>query len=538
MKNVLINEWNKPRVPYPANLCLHTLFEAEVAKVPELPAFIDDDITYTYKELNARTNQLAFSLRERGIKEGTTVACHFKRSSSVVLCILAILKAGGLYLLLDPNIPTLRIQYFIRNAEPILIITDTKLSIGDEFEKIPIIDIEDLMRASYSQRTENPLFIINNENPAYMAYTSGTTGNPKAVLISHRSCVNHVYAFSKMFELNPKDRIPLIASITFDVAIEEMLPPLLSGCVIIASNPSYNLIKDFNDEIQKNKYSVLNLPVPLWHSWSEYLFRDHLPVPESLRLVIVGSDRIYTKHYAEWREIQGADRIQWVTAYGTTETSVTSAFYTTANLDDLTDEVIVPIGKPIANTYLYILDDNQQPVEIGGIGEICIGGDGVGLGYYKLPEITMEKFLPDPFCSEPNGRLYRTGDMGRCRPDGNIICLGRQDLQIKINGLRFELGEIEAALNANQEVKHSYVILHQHDEHERSKRLTAFITLKENSAVTHEAIKLLLHDWSKERLHHYVQPHDFVILQELPLTNSGKVDRAYLKKIAIEYKEL
>lgn len=537
MESILINEWNNTRVSYPSNLCLHTLFEEEVVKVPELPAFIDDHTTYTYRELNARVNQLAYALRERGINEGSVVACHFERSSSVVLCILAILKAGGTYLLLDSNLPILRIQYFIDNAEPTLIITDTNLSIGDQI-KVPVIEIKDLIQTSYSQKTENPLFAINSENPAYMAYTSGTTGTPKAVLISHKSCVNHIYAFSKMFELSPKDRVPLIASITFDVAIEEMLPPLLSGCVIVDSNPSYNMIKDFDDEIQKNKYTILNLPVPLWHSWSEYLFRNHLPLSESLRLVIVGSDKIYTKHYAEWREIQGADRIQWVAAYGTTETSVTSAFYTTANIDDLTDEVIVPIGKPIANTYIYLLDDHQQPVEIGEIGEIYIGGDGVGLGYYKLPEITAEKFLPNPFCSEPNGRLYRTGDMGRYRADGNIMCLGRHDLQIKIHGLRFELGEIEATLHENKEVKYAHVIMHQHDEDDKSKRLTAFITLKENSTVKHEEMKLLLHQWSNERLHHYVRPHTFVILLELPLTDNGKIDRAHLKKIAIEYKEL
>lgn len=538
MENILINEWNNTQTSYPSDICIHTLFEEEVIKVPQLTAVMDGQISYTYHELNACINQLAYSLREQGIHEGVVVACHFKQSISVVLCILAILKAGGIYLLIDPNLPARRIEYFIENAEPKLIITDTGFSISDQTEAVPVLHLKNLMQLSRSQKTENPLFIFNNENPAYMAYTSGTTGAPKGVLISHRSCVNHVYAFSKMFGLAPNDRVPMIASITFDVAIEEILPPLMSGCVVIASNPSYRLIKEFNDEIIKNKYTILNLPVPLWHTWAEFLFRNHLPLPESIRLVIVGSDKIYTKHYLEWREIEGAEKIQWVAAYGTTETAVTSSIYRTAHVDDLTDEPMIPIGKPIANTCLYLLDEYRYPVEVGDVGEIYIGGEGVGLGYYKLPEATAEKFLPDPFCEEPNGRMYKTGDMGRYRWDGNMVFLGRQDLQIKIHGLRFELGEIEAILNAHKEVKHAYVVLHQQDEQEESKRLTAFITLKEeNLASSYDEMKLTLHEWSRERLHHFVQPHTFVILLDVPLTNSGKIDRAHLQKIAISYDE-
>lgn len=527
---------------YPSDSNLHTLFEQQVARSPEAIALIDGQTQLNYAFLNNQANQLAYCLRERGVKIGSIVACHLEYASEVVLYTLAILKAGGTYLLLDPALPKHRILFLVENAEPVLIITDTIFvddgSTASDTITPPVYTVDELSQAASTQKTENPLLLFDNESPAYLAYTSGSTGKPKGVLISHRSCVNHVYAFSNMFKLNPDDRIPLIASITFDVATEEMLPPLISGGTMVSSSPTYESMLDFNAEILKNKYTILNLPAPLWHTWTEYLARNELPIPESVRVVIVGSDKIYTKHYVEWSRLKGAERVLWVAAYGTTETAVTSSFYTTAHLDDLTDEPLIPIGKPIANTFLYVLDEDLQPVGMGEVGELYVGGHGVGLGYYKRPERTAEKFLPDPFCGEASGRMYRTGDLARYRLDGNFVCLGRKDHQIKINSLRFELGEIEATLIKHPAVQHAFVVMHQHDDdHEESKRLTAFIILKNSSVLKKEEVKLHLHNWSKEKLHRYVCPHAFLILLDVPLTSSGKIDRIHLAKIAIEYKE-
>lgn len=521
---------------YPSDSHLHTLFEKQAAKTPEAIALINGDTVFTYAFLNEESNRLAYILRERGVKIGSIVACHLECSWEVVLYTLSILKVGGAYLLLDPTLPKERLLYIVEDASPVLIITDTAF-VCRSLPSPPVYHVNELLCAASNQKTENLSLIFDNESPVYLAYTSGSTGKPKGVLISHRSCLNHAYAFSNMFKLNPTDRIPLIASISFDVATEEMIPPLISGCTMVSSNPSYESMEGFTEEILKNKYTILNLPTPLWHIWTEYLIKHRLPIPESIRVVIVGSDKIYTKHYRDWSRLEGAKNVFWVAAYGTTETTVTSSFYTTIHLDDLTDEPLVPIGKPIANTFLYILDENLQPVKAGESGELYIGGDGVALGYYKLPQMTAEKFLPDPFCGDPSGRMYKTGDMARCRPDGNFVCLGRQDHQIKIHGLRFELEEIEATLNEHEAVHHAFVVMHQEDEEEESKKITAFITIKKALELEHEAIKAHLHHWSKEKLHRYVRPHAFVILLDLPLTSSGKVDRHHLKKIAIEYKE-
>jgi len=526
--------WNNTKADYPSSLNLHKLFEQQVLKSPEAVAFIERENQLTYTMLNQRANQLAYTLKDHGIKTGSIVACHLKTSSEVLLYILAILKAGATYLLLDPALPSKRLVYMIQNADATFVVTDTSFTFENALEKYPLVyTVKELAEKSFVQKSENLDIAIDNENAAYIAYTSGTTGKPKAVLISHRSSVNHAYAFSKKFQLGPDDCIPLIASITFDVAIEEMVPPLITGCKMVSLNPSYGSIHEFNEEVSRNKCTLLNLPAPLWHSWSHYLFANNLPIPENLRIVIVGSDKIYTKHYHEWCQLNKAEKVLWVGAYGTTETAVTSSFYTPTSSDDLTKELLMPIGKPIANTYLYLLDENLKPLKSGEVGELYIGGHGIGEGYHKMPEVTAEKFLPDPFCEEPDGKMYATGDLARYREDGNFVCLGRKDLQIKINGLRFELGEIEAIINQHEDVKHSYVIMHQHDEEEQSKKFIVFITIKENSQAKPEDLKAHLHNWSKDKLPHYVQPHSFIIINELPLTQNGKVDRSHLEKIAL-----
>lgn len=533
--------WNNTNSSYPSDLHLHTLFEEQVRKSPDAMALIDGE-SFTYEELNRKANQLAYYLRDHGVNIGSIVSCHLENSLQVVIYILAILKAGGTYLLLDPKLPRERLLYFIENAEVFMVITDTefkKEGLSESiFKSLQVLTAKETNESAQMYNIENLCLPFDYDNPAYLAYTSGTTGKPKAVLISHRSCVNHAYAFSKMLKLSPSDRVPLIASITFDVAIEEMVPPLISGCTLVSTNSTYENIKEFDDEVSRKEYTILNLPSPLWHTWTEYLIRTNGSIPKSLRLVIVGSDRIYTKHYEEWCRLPGAENVHWVGAYGTTETTVTSSFYTTAREDDLSSEAIIPIGKPIANTYFYLLNEKMEPLGVGEVGELYIGGDGIGLGYHKLPEETKKKFLPDPFCDTPNGRMYKTGDMARYRPDGNFVCLGRKDTQIKIRGLRFELGEIEAIINEHDHVQRSYVVMHQKDDEDESKRLTAFITLKEGVKITDEKVKLHLHHWSTEKLHTFVRPHSFVILVELPVTSSGKVDRAHLEKIAIEYKEV
>lgn len=521
--------WNDTQSDYPDSLCVHDLFETQAARKPNTLALIDASQTYTYAQLNEHANQLARTLQQYGVTQESVVGLYFTKSSTVVIYILSVLKAGGTYLLLDPNLPEERLAYFVKNAVPLIIIYDKKMppAIQQLAKSITTLSFEHTARKMIPENLHTK---ISSNCLAYIAYTSGSTGNPKGAEITHQSTVNHALAFSRLFNLNETDRIPLMAPTSFDMATEEIIPPLISGCRLVTSANKQNHMPDFHSEIIRQEYTLLNIPAPLWHMWTDYLVKNNKPIPSKLRLVIVGSDKIYTKYLSQWKKLPHADTVDWVAAYGTTETTITSTFYTSAKNDDLSNEPLVPIGKPIANTFLYILDENQQPVPIGAVGELYIGGDGLARGYHRLDDLTAEKFIADPFSNKPGGRMYKTGDMARYRHDGNVVCLGRRDFQVKLNGLRIELGEIETTLLKHPKLKDVAVILYQPDEHEANKRLIAFVVNKKSNVDTEK-----IRTFARRRLHPYMIPHHIIILPELPRTNNGKIDRKTLEKDAVNY---
>lgn len=519
------------RTGYPF-ACIQELFQQQAERTPEAIALIDGPSQYTYAELNAKANQLARVLQAHGVSRERFVGCYLHRTPAITLYLLAILKAGGAYILLDPELPPKRLQYLITNAEPTLIVADESIAASAAHGASQVVSVGDMERAAQTQDTANLPPASDLDSAAYMAYTSGSTGLPKGVVITQRSVVNHSWGFVQSFAISPHDRVPLMASIAFDVATEEMIPPLLAGATLIVSGNRHTVMPEFNQEIIDNEYTVLNIPAPLWHGWTAHLYEHNLPVPGSLRLVITGSDKVHARRFVEWKELAGSAHIDFVTAYGTTETAVSSSFYTTAWTDNLDDETVLPIGLPIMNTALYILDETRAPVPQGRIGELYVGGEGVGRGYHKLPDKTRECFVPDPFADHPSGRMYKTGDLARERADGNIVVVGRADTQVKLGALRIELGEIESVLAAHPEVGDAVVVLRNVGDREADKSLVAFIAPKDSRRHPTQGT---LNRFVREHLDHRMVPSKFIILPRLPENLSGKIDRKGLEEYAVNH---
>ncbi len=517
--------WNATDAEYPDTLHIQQLFERQVDATPDSIALVDRDTLFTYAALNAITNQLAYTLRARGVRADSIVGCYLTRSSSIVICTLAILKAGGAYVLLDANLPLARLENVVTDADPDLIITDTVRSSFVQAGNMSYVSLHDLEEAAKNAQSKNLAPQTLNASAAYIAYTSGSTGLPKGVVISHKSTVNHAWAFSKEFGLSHTDRVCLMAPITFDMAIEEMIPPLVSGCRVIVSKSRFDSMEEFHDEIIQNKYTLLNLPASLWQEWVEYMASRDLAVPETVRVVIAGSEEIETKSLQKWHTLRRSDEVRWAAAYGTTETSVTSTIYTSEPSDNLDEEPFVPIGRPIANTYAYVLGPDLRPVPVCTQGELYIGGHGVANGYLHKEALTRKKFLPNAFRDEPGARMYKTGDLARYRPNGDLVWEGRADEQFKFNGLRIEPGEIEAVLDQSPDVQHAVVVL-QLPSGTEGKRIVAFILTNKGHTFDEAALREL----ASALLPALMVPSRFVEIGEWPITVNGKIDRRQLEE--------
>jgi non-ribosomal peptide synthetase component F len=315
-----------------------------------------------------------------------------------------------------------------------------------------------------------------------------------------------------------------MAPIAFDMATEEMIPPLMSGCTLVDVPTSLQSMLEFTNDVISGRYTILNLPAPLWQQWTTYLYAAHLSLPPDVRLVIVGSDKIYTRTYRLWQSLPGADHIRWVAAYGVTEATVTSLFYITAATDNLTDEPLIPIGKPIVGVAAYVLREDGTPTVEQESGELYIGGVGLARGYHGLPEKTAEVFVPDHFSKTPGARLYKTGDLVRRRLDGNLVWLGRKDSQIKINGLRIEPAEIEAVIHEYPGVAEAVVVYKSSVGSRDNDGLVAYVEPK--PGVLPGKTKILA--FLRTRLHPGMIPAHIVILPSIPLNANGKLDRKTL----------
>ncbi|MEH1869669.1 MAG: amino acid adenylation domain-containing protein [Nostoc sp.] len=522
----LLVDWNDTKTAYPEGKCIHQLFEEQVEKTPNAVAVIFKEQKLTYRELNEQANQLAHYLKSLGVKPDCLVGICIERSLEMIVGLLGILKAGGAYLPLDPAYPAERLSDIVNDAQvPILVAMQQWATVEAEHPlKMVCLDTQKALISSQSQ--ENPDYEVAANNLAYVIYTSGSTGKPKGVLVEHHSLVNFTQsaiAKYKLTECNAYDgqsqRVLQFASISFDAAAEEIYPCLSSGGTLVLRTDE--MLKSVSAFVQQSKdweLTVWDLPTAYWHLLVSELANENLSLPDSLRLVIIGGERVLPEKVAMWHQLVG-NYPQLVNSYGPTEATVV------ATLSDLSENALnrqeVSIGKPISNVQVYVLDKYLQPVPIGVPGELHIGGAGVARGYLHRLELTAEKFITNPFEKLEGSKLYKTGDLVRYLPDGNLEYLGRIDSQVKIRGFRIELAEIETILNQHYQVAQAVVIVR--EDIPGNKRLVAYVVGNQRQVQIDEIRQFL-----KQKLPPYMVPSAFVILDRLPITPNGKLDHRAL----------
>ncbi|MBD2389846.1 amino acid adenylation domain-containing protein [Aphanizomenon flos-aquae NRERC-008] len=537
----ILEKWNNTQQDYPESFCIHELLTQQVIKTPDAIAVKFGNQQLTYTQLNQKANQLANYLQNCGVTSEVLVGLYLERSLDILIAILAILKAGGAYLPLDPKYPQTRLTDILNDSQVSIILTQEKLltSLSSPLPrgetpltpyqgKIILLDTD--LTIISQQNIETPISAIKPDNLAYVIYTSGSTGKPKGVMITHQNIVNHATSIIDKYQINSHDRILQFTTFIFDVAAEEIFPAWLSGATLIICPQEMvtNLI-EFSQFLAQESLTVVNLPTPYWQEWVLEIDRKISQIPDSLRLVITGSDQVLPEKLALWQKLVTEKRqnIQWINAYGLTETTITSTVYQLPVNYQLNTTHSVPIGRPIANTEIYILDQNLQPVPIGIPGELHIGGAGLARGYLNRKQLTNEKFISNPISSSKSSRLYKTGDLARYLPDGNIEFLGRIDYQVKIRGFRIELGEIEAVLAQHPLVKSSAVIVREIQP--GNKQLVAYVVTEDHSNIQQD-----LRSFLKQNLPDYMLPAFFVRLAELPLTPTGKINRRALSALMLE----
>jgi len=525
----LLVEWNNTTKEYPFDKCIHELFEEQVERSPDAIAVILEGEQLTYRELNQRANRIAHHLRALGVGPEVLVGICVERSPLMVVGLLGILKAGGAYVPIDPAYPADRLAYMLSDSQVKMLLTQQKLAdtLPQNQAKLICLDSDWQVEATISQ--ENPVTGVKPNNLAYVIYTSGSTGQPKGVMICHQSVVNYIAAKKVAYSMNSSDRILQFSSISVDYAVFEIYSCLTcGGTLVLRTDEMLSSVATFLQKCREWQLTVLGPPTFYWHLLTTELETTQESLPESVRLVCVGGEQMLPEKLRRWQKyINDSKHHQTgkppllINEYGPTEATVDA---TICNLSELVLEdtrSIVPIGRPINNVQTYILDRYLQSVPIGVPGELYIGGIGLAKGYLNRPELTSEKFIPNPFTSLPGERLYKTGDKARYLPNGNIEFLGRIDNQVKIRSFRIELGEIESVLTAHPQITEAVVIVHENSS--GHKRLVAYVVAHSKSEIKNQ-----LRDFLKQKLPGYMVPSVFVILDALPLTPAGKVDRRAL----------
>jgi amino acid adenylation domain-containing protein len=517
----ILVEWNDTRKPYPSDTCVHQLVEVQAARRSSSIAAERESLKLSYGELNARANQLARLLQAKGVGRNVPVGVCLRRSLELPVALLAVLKAGGACVPLDPDYPKDRLGYILRDSQAPVLVTSRGLH-SELAGSAEALFLEADWKILSAQSQENLPQIANPEDVAYVIYTSGSTGNPKGVMLTHRGLVNHGTASIDLYGLKPGDRMLQFASLSFDIAIEEIFPTWFAGGAVVFRSDDMSLdAVDFLRWIRQKQITVLDLPTAYWHELVHGAAESREQLPESLRLVIVGGEKASASAYSTWLKVGGM-RVRWVNTYGPTEGSVIASAYEPDPARPFPENL--PIGRPIANVRLYVLDSDLQPVAIGEPGELHIGGAGVARGYLNQPELTEAKFIADPFSADPSDRLYKTGDIVRYLPDGNIEFQGRVDFQVKIRGFRIELAEIESVLERHPGVAQAVVTAR---EVQGVKRLAGYIV-----ALSEAVTSVDLRSHVRSSLPDYMVPADFVFLKSFPLTPNGKVDRRALPEPA------
>jgi amino acid adenylation domain-containing protein len=511
----LVVDWNHTSVSFPRDCCIHELFEEQAAWHPERVAVLFQNEQLTYRELNARANRLAHRLRALGVGPDTLVGICLERSLETVIALLATLKAGGAYVPLDPAYPPQRLAFMIADmAAPILLTQQRLLSLLPPHQaRVLCLDRE--AEECAGESAVNLDCRTTAENLAYVIYTSGSTGNPKGVCVPHRGVVRLVKNMDYV-DFGPDDTFLHVTSLSFDPSTFEIWMPLVNGARLAVYTPGPVSLGGLGKKIRQYGVTTLQLTTPMFH----LMVDENLEAFRGLRSIVTGGEAFSLDHVKRALDGLPATRISF--CYGPTENTVITTAYRPTRSADLQSHASVPLGRPIVNTEVYVLDEHLQPVPVGVTGELYTGGDGLARGYLNRPELTAERFIPHPFRPDSSARLYRTGDLARYLPDGTLEFRGRIDNQVKIRGYRIELGEVEQALRQHPFVREAVVIAR--EDTPGKKYLAAYLLVGTGS----NPAVIELTTFLKTRLPAYMIPAAFVVLPALPLSPNGKLDRRRL----------
>ena len=522
-KNDLFHAFNNTQAAYPVNRTIHDLFEEQAAKTPDRTACVFEGKALSYQELNEQANRLARSLRKEGVQPDQLVGLMVDRSLEMVIGILAILKAGGAYVPISPDYPEERIRYMLEDSETNLLLVQEDLIDRIAFSG-KVMNLND--PENYAEDSTNLGPISGPKHLAYVIYTSGSTGNPKGVMVEHHAVVNRLWWMQEKYSLHETDTILQKTTFTFDVSVWELFWWSITGskvCLLAAGGEKDP--KHIVETIAEQGITTMHFVPAMLHAFLDYV--EQLSSEErkeklgTLRQVFASGEALPPQYAARFHRLitpVNQDQVKLINLYGPTEATVDVTYF-----DCRSDEeyAVIPIGKPISNIRIYIIGiESGQLQPIGAPGELCICGAGLARGYLNRPELTAEKFMDNPFM--PGEKIYRTGDLARWLPDGNIEYLGRIDSQVKIRGFRIELEEIESALQGYDKVQKAAV---SYREAENEKKLVAYITVNEELSVSE------LRRFLSRRLPEYMIPAEFVIVHDIPLNSSGKIDRKRLKDL-------
>ncbi|AFZ09439.1 amino acid adenylation domain protein [Oscillatoria nigro-viridis PCC 7112] len=525
----IIFEWNNTQTNNFQNACIHRLFEAQVAKTPDAVAVQFECQSLTYRELNDRANQLAHYLHSFGVKPDGIVGVYLERSLDAIVGILGVLKAGGAYLPLDPIYAKERLAFMLEDAGVRVLLTQAELKAEMPAQNnISVICLDAEWQTIAQQNKSNPDRAVGPENLAYIIYTSGSTGKPKGVMVQHQSLANYTQAASVEYGIKAGDRILQFASLSFDASAEEIYPCLTQGAtLVLRGNSMLDSISSFLQKCREWQITVLDLPTAYWRELTARLSTEKAEFPPSVRLTIIGGETALSASLNQWQKCV-SEKVRLVNTYGPTETTIVATWCDSLPSAPSAPSAVknsaktLPIGRPIPNARTYVLDANLQPVPIGVPGELYIGGAGVSRGYINRSDLNREKFIPDPFSSKQGVCLYKTGDLVRYLPDGNLEFLDRTDRQVKIRGFRIELGEIESALSQHPDVQEAVILAREEDSGD--KRLIAYLVLNSAVSIGDSAPIKNLRSFLREQLPDYMVPASFMFLEAMPLTPNGKVD--------------
>jgi amino acid adenylation domain-containing protein len=514
-------QWNRTDVTYESDKCVHDLLEAQALASPEKTALICRENSLTYRELWQRARRLALHLRGHGVGPETVVAIMMDRSLDMMVAMLAVLKAGGAYLPLDPAFPADRVAFMLNDSDARVVLTQSSYKNRLVDSNAIVVALDEFDFDSRSPFSAAPAGDQPAHSLAYLIYTSGSTGTPKGVMVEHRNVVNFFAAMDRVIGTEPGVWLA-VTSISFDISVLELLWTLSRGFTVVlqASEDGLGATGDYSIAAQINRHRVTHFQCTPTLAKALTRSPETLSAMRRLRKLFLGGEAL---PLSLANQLGASIDAEIFNMYGPTETTVWS---TTHKLNKAAASI--PIGTPIANTRVYVVDDEGALAVIGAAGELYIGGDGVTRGYWRRPELTAEKFIANCFDSQPGGKLYRTGDLVRLRDDGEIEFIGRTDQQVKIRGFRIELGEIETTLGAHPAVNEAVVVARR--DHSDNAILAAYVVARPGANVSAGALK----DHARRTLPDYMIPSSISFIAAMPLTPNGKTDRKALPNPAPE----